>query len=258
MLIVISPAKTLAPHPPKTTRKHTQPEFLDDAAELVGELRDWTPERIAALMELSPALAELNAQRFRTWSLPFDLRNARQAVLTFDGDVYGGLDAPTLDTKQLGYVQKRVRILSGLYGVLRPLDLMQPYRLEMGRPLPNARGANLYAFWGGKVTDSLNATLEELKSKALVNLASTEYFGAVQPARLAAPVITPVFEDWKNGEFKIISFFAKRARGLMARYAAVNGIRRAADLKAFDVDGYAFCKEESDARRWVFRRRAEG
>jgi cytoplasmic iron level regulating protein YaaA (DUF328/UPF0246 family) len=258
MLIVISPAKTLAPQPPKTTRKHTQPDFLDHAAELVGELRTWTPERIGALMEISPALAELNAQRFRTWSLPFELRNARQAVLTFDGDVYGGLDAPTLEGKQLDYLQRRVRILSGLYGVLRPLDLMQPYRLEMGRPLPNARGANLYAFWGDRVTDALNATIEEQKGKALVNLASDEYFRVVQPARLAAPVITPVFEDWKNGEYKIISFFAKRARGLMARYAAVNGIRRAADLKDFDLDGYAYCRQASDARRWVFRRRAEG
>ncbi|HEY5801608.1 MAG TPA: peroxide stress protein YaaA [Burkholderiaceae bacterium] len=255
MLLVISPAKTLTFEAPPVTRKFTQPDFLEQSSELITILRKKRPAQIAELMDLSPALAELNVQRYHDWQTPFDRRNARQAVLTFDGDVYGGLEAPTLGAKGIDYAQKRLRILSGLYGVLRPLDLMQAYRLEMGTRLANPAGESLYAFWGDRVTDALNAQVEELNAKSLVNLASDEYFRVVRPARLTVPVITPVFEDWKNGQYKIISFFAKRARGLMARYAALHGIRTAAKLKEFDLDGYAYCREESDKQRWVFRRR---
>jgi cytoplasmic iron level regulating protein YaaA (DUF328/UPF0246 family) len=178
-------------------------------------------------------------------------------VLAFNGDVYEGLDAPSFTPKQLEYVQSHIRILSGLYGLLRPLDLMQPYRLEMGTRFANARGKDLYAFWGNIVTEALNEVLAAHKAKSLVNLASEEYFKVVKPKLLAAPVITPVFEDWKNGRYKVISFFAKRARGLMARYAAVKGINQPEKLKQFDVDGYAFDPSVSGEQTWVFRRRVE-
>jgi cytoplasmic iron level regulating protein YaaA (DUF328/UPF0246 family) len=257
MLIVLSPAKTLDYETPPTTDIHTQPDFISHSAKLIGELKKLSPAEIASLMQVSDALADLNAGRFASWSKKFTTKNAKQAVLAFNGDVYEGLDAPSFTPKQLEYVQSHIRILSGLYGLLRPLDLMQPYRLEMGTRFANARGKDLYAFWGNIVTEALNEVLAAHKAKSLVNLASEEYFKVVKPKLLAAPVITPVFEDWKNGRYKVISFFAKRARGLMARYAAVKGINQPEKLKQFDVDGYAFDPSVSGEQTWVFRRRVE-
>jgi cytoplasmic iron level regulating protein YaaA (DUF328/UPF0246 family) len=253
MLIVLSPAKSLDLETPPTTQLRTQPDFLDHSAELINRLREFSPDGIAELMDLSDALSTLNVTRYASWTK--DTSEARQAVMTFNGDVYDGLSARTLTPKQLAYTQSRVRILSGLYGMLRPLDLIHPHRLEMGTRLSNPRGKDLYSFWGDTITNALNRTAEEQGADVLVNCASEEYFKSVKRARLAVPVITPVFEDWKNGKYKVISFYAKRARGLMARYAAVKNITNPEKLKAFDVDGYAFEPKDSDQRTWVFRRR---
>ncbi|OWW21610.1 peroxide stress protein YaaA [Noviherbaspirillum denitrificans] len=255
MLIVLSPAKTLDYDTPLTTDEHTLPDFIEDAAELVGMLKKFSPADLSGLMGISDALAVLNVTRFGEWSRKFTKKNARQAILAFNGDVYEGLDAKTLTPKQLAYTQSHVRILSGLYGTLRPLDLMQPYRLEMGTRLANARGKDLYAFWDGRVTEALNKALATHKCKVLVNLASEEYFKVVKPKLLDAEVITPVFEDWKGGRYKVISFHAKRARGLMARYAAAKGLTQAEKLKDFDAEGYAFDEGASTDRQWMFRRR---
>ncbi len=257
MILVLSPAKTLDYESPIAATKHTLPDFIPRSAELVSVLRDMSPAKIGSLMSISDTLAQLNAVRFASWRKTFSETNARQAVLAFDGDVYDGLDARSLNQRQLDWAQKHLRILSGLYGVLRPLDLMQPYRLEMGTRLATRRGKDLYAFWGSEITEALNAALADSKSTALVNLASEEYFKSVRPAELTVPVITPVFEDWKGGKYKIISFFAKRARGLMARYAIDHKITKPEGLKAFDSDGYAYDAAASDAGTWVFRRRAE-
>lgn len=255
MLIVLSPAKSLDYESPLATREHTMPEFVQHSAELIKSLRRLAPADIASLMKISDPLAALNAGRYASWTPQFNSDNARAAVLAFNGDVYAGLDAPTLSAQALSRLQSQVRILSGLYGLLKPLDLMQPYRLEMGTRLANARGANLYAFWGNLVTDRLAGELGKRGSAALVNLASEEYFKVVQPQRLGVPVISPVFQDWKDGRYKIISFHAKKARGLMARYAAVNGISDPEQLKQFDLGGYAYDAVNSDAYRWMFRRR---
>lgn len=257
MLIVLSPAKSLDYETPVKRKNHSLPMFMQDAEQLIEVSRKLDVDQIANLMSISPALAQLNADRFSAWSNTATKENARQAVFAFNGDVYEGLNAGTLGAAQLTYLEKHLRILSGLYGLLRPLDLLQPYRLEMGTRLANPRGANLYAFWGDKVTEALNQQLAEQKSRVLVNLASEEYFKVVKPALLAAPVINPVFLDWKNGRYKVISFYAKRARGLMARYAAVNKIGKAEDLKAFDAEGYGFDAAESDGRHWVFKRKLE-
>ena len=255
MLIVLSPAKSLDYTTPSTTVVHTLPDFIPRSAELIGVLKQLSPDQVSNLMHISDTLAHVNVGRFASWSTQFDQLNAKQAILAFNGDVYGGLDAATLNAKQLTYTQNHVRILSGLYGMLRPLDLMQPYRLEMGTKLSNTKGKNLYAFWDDTVTLALNQELESKKEKALINLASDEYFKVVKPALLNAEIITPVFEDHKNGKYKIISFYAKRARGLMARYAALNKITQAEKLKKFDVDGYKFVGSDGDKGRWIFRRR---
>jgi cytoplasmic iron level regulating protein YaaA (DUF328/UPF0246 family) len=255
MLIVLSPAKSLDLESPPTTLERTTPRFIDDAAALIGVLKPYSPARIGALMAISDPLAVLNVTRYADWHP--DHAQARQAIMSFDGDVYTGLAARTLDAGALAYVQRHVRILSGLYGVLRPLDGMHPYRLEMGTRLANPRGKDLYAFWGERVTGALNADLKDVAGGFVVNLASEEYFKSVKPRLLDVPVITPVFEDWKNGKYKIISFFAKRARGMMARYAAQQRILDPQQLKDFDADGYAFVPEASGEREWVFRRRIE-
>ena len=255
MLIVLSPAKSLDLDSPSTTNQATIPDFIPRAAELIEVLRTYSPGQIAELMDLSDSLSMLNVTRYAHWSE--DHAEARQAIMSFNGDVYAGLDARTLGPDAIGYAQRHVRILSGLYGLLRPLDRMHPYRLEMGTRLKNPRGNNLYAFWGDSVTGALKAQLAETKAPALVNLASEEYFKSVKPKLLSVPVITPVFEDWKNGKYKIISFFAKRARGLMARYAAEHGLTDPEQLKGFDVDGYAFEPSVSSELNWVFRRRQE-
>jgi hypothetical protein len=255
MLIVLSPAKTLDYDTPATTDARSLPDFIEHSSELIGTLRELSPAQIGSLMRISDSLATLNAGRFASWRPKFNAKNAKQAVLAFNGDVYEGLDAPSLSARQLDYAQAHLRILSGLYGVLRPLDLMQPYRLEMGTRLANPRGGNLYDFWGDLVTEALNQESALQKSRVLVNLASEEYFKVVRPKRLNAAVVTPVFEDWKGGRYKVISFHAKRARGLMARYAAVKRITQAEKLKAFDAEGYAFVENASTEHRWLFRRR---
>lgn len=257
MLIVLSPAKTLDYDTPLTTDEHTLPDFIEDSAELVGGLKQLSPADLSNLMGISDALAVLNVTRFAEWSKKFTKKNARQAILAFNGDVYEGFDAGSLTAKQLAYTQSHVRILSGLYGVLRPLDLMQPYRLEMGTRFVNARGKDLYAFWGGQVTEALNKALAAHKRKVLVNLASEEYFKVVRPKLLDAEVITPVFEDWKGGRYKVISFHAKRARGMMARFAAAKGITQVEKLKEFEVEGYAYDERVSTENHWVFRRKLE-
>jgi cytoplasmic iron level regulating protein YaaA (DUF328/UPF0246 family) len=255
MLIVLSPAKSLDLDTPSTTKKTTTPDFLAQSGTLIELLRNYTPAELGSLMELSDALSTLNVARYASWTPELD--EARQAIMAFNGDVYAGLDARSLKPKQLDYTQSTVRILSGLYGVLRPFDLIHPHRLEMGTRLANPAGRDLYAFWGNAVTDALNRAIAEKEAKVLVNLASEEYFKSVKPKHLSVPVITPVFEDWKNGKYKIISFFAKRARGLMARYAAVKGITDPQKLKAFNVDGYKLDKKASNENIWVFRRKIE-
>lgn len=254
MLTVISPAKTLDFDTPPHTRKVTQPQFIDRAAELVEDARSLSPDDIRELMGVSENIAELNHARFMNWTAPFSLENAKQAVLAFRGDVYTGLDADTLSASQLGYAQKHLRILSGLYGLLRPLDLMQPYRLEMGLKFANRGGKNLYEFWGSGITEALNAGLKKSGSPVLVNLASNEYFRAVKSRELDAELITPVFRDLKNDRYKVISFFAKKARGQMARFIIEQELDDVAGLKKFRKDGYRYNARESTARELVFTR----
>ena len=253
MLMIISPAKTLDYESPLATREYTQPKFLDEARELIDQLKELEPHQVSNLMSISDKLGQLNAQRFREWHTPFDLENARQAVLAFKGDVYTGLDAENFTEEDFGFAQKHLRILSGLYGLLRPLDLMQPYRLEMGTKFENRRGKDLYAFWGDTITNTLSNELKE-DDQVLVNLASNEYFKSVKPSKLDARVVTPQFKDRKNGQYKIISFYAKKARGLMCRYAIQNRISDVEDLKGFDLEGYGFSAEHSEGDQWVFLR----
>ncbi|MFO8142880.1 MAG: peroxide stress protein YaaA [Marinobacter sp.] len=253
MLMIISPAKTLDYDSPLATDTYTQPDFLDDACELIDQLKDLEPHQVSNLMSISDKLGQLNAERFRAWSTPFTPDNARQAILAFKGDVYTGLDAESFSDDDFGFAQKHLRMLSGLYGLLKPLDLMQPYRLEMGTRLANPRGKDLYAFWGSKLTEALNQLLAE-DDQVLVNLASNEYFKSVKKKDLEGRLITPQFKDWKNGQYKMISFYAKKARGLMCRYAIQNRITQADDLKGFDLEGYYFSEDQSDKNNWVFLR----
>ena len=252
MLVVISPAKTLDFQTPARTNILSTPGFLEDSQVLIERMRELAPADIAKMMKISDKLSVLNSTRYETWSLPFTPDNAKQAILAFKGDVYTGLDAETLTPEQDKYAQQHLRILSGLYGILKPLDLMQPYRLEMGTKLSNARGKDLYQFWGDKITDSLNAELAQ--NDVLINLASNEYFKSVQPKKLNARIITPVFKDTKHGVQKIISFYAKKARGLMTRYIIENNIANAESLKDFDVAGYQFEANQSSENEWVFTR----
>lgn len=254
MIIVISPAKTLDFETPAITQEHTQPDFLDDSAQLITELRKLEPDQIGQLMSISSKLALLNSNRYYAWKCPFNTDNAKQAVLAFKGDVYTGLDADTMSAAELAFSQSHLRILSGLYGVLRPLDLIQPYRLEMGTQFKNSRGNNLYEFWGEKITQALNQDLEKQATDILINLASNEYFQSIQTHKLNARIITPVFKDEKNGVYKIISFFAKKARGLMSRYIIQNRLSNPEDIKHFDVAGYQFSEEASDKDEWIFTR----
>lgn len=257
MLFVLSPAKNLNEKDPAPIGRHTLPDLLPEAERLMAELRQLAPHQLAELMHVSDKIALLNAERNAAWHTPFTPENAKQAVYMFNGDVYEGLSAETLDSDGIDYLQRHVRLLSGLYGLLRPLDLMQPYRLEMGTPFANRRGKNLYEYWGGTITELLNRTLKEHKAGTLINLASQEYFKAVRPEKLDAGIITPVFKDEKNGQYKIISFYAKRARGLMVRYAAQNAIENAEQLKNFDLDGYQYNAAASNENEWIFQRRAQ-
>jgi len=251
MLIVISPAKTLDFDTAPITTEHSLPRFLKQSQQLIDGLQKLSVADIASLMKLSDKLSGLNMARFQTWSSPFDLDNAKQAVLAFKGDVYTGLDAESLDVAGFEFMQDKLRILSGLYGVLRPLDLMQAYRLEMGTKFANNKGKDLYQFWGSQLRESIEA---ELTDGILINLASNEYFKAVEAKKLKARIITPVFKDWKNGQYKIISFYAKKARGLMSRYIIDQRIDEPEQIKQFDVDGYRFSPEMSEADEWVFIR----
>ena len=254
MLIVVSPAKTLDYESPLAIEKSTQPELTEYSKQLIEVCRKLSPADIASLMKVSDKIADLNVGRFQEWSESFSKDNSRQAILAFKGDVYTGLDAQSFDEQDFDYAQNHLRMLSGLYGVLRPLDLMQPYRLEMGTKLANDKGSNLYHFWGNTITESLNDTIAQQGEGTLVNLASNEYFKAVKTKNLTASVITPIFKDCKNGQYKVISFFAKKARGMMARYIIKNRISDAAQLKKFDVAGYYFAPEESTSSEFVFKR----
>lgn len=254
MLIVISPAKTLDYDTPIRVRDHSQPDFLDDAEALIGELRGLSPPGVAELMGISDKLGDLNFGRYLDWQRPFTQDNARQAILAFKGDVYAGLDAQSLTAADLKWAQNHLRILSGLYGLLKPLDLMQPYRLEMGTRFANKRGKDLYQFWGERITDALNQVLARDKHPVLINLASNEYFKSVMPKKLAAEVITPVFKDWKGGQYKIISFYAKKARGMMAGHIIRQRLKNPEDIKHFEAGGYRYNPAMSSAREWVFSR----
>jgi cytoplasmic iron level regulating protein YaaA (DUF328/UPF0246 family) len=258
MLFVLSPAKALDYDTPVGDVPHTQPLFVKQSSMLIDLLKEKSPQEVASLMSLSDKLAALNVARYQAWSPKFTAKNAKQAVLAFNGDVYDGLDAKTLKPKDLAWAQQHVAILSGLYGVLRPLDWMQPYRLEMGTALPNARGANLYKFWGSDIAAYLNERLADEKTPIVVNLASQEYFKSVDLKTLNARVIECVFEDYKDGKYKIISFFAKRARGLMARYAITHQVKTPKGLEGFNLDGYTFAPEASKPDCKVFRRRQLG
>lgn len=257
MLFVLSPAKNLNEKDPAPVREYTQPALLEQAEILMEEVRRLAPQDIAALMHVSDKIALLNFERNAVWHTPFTPENAKQAVYMFNGDVYEGLDAPSLPADKVAYLQNHVRLLSGLYGLLRPLDLMQPYRLEMGTAFANSRGKNLYEFWGKRITDALNDSLAANSSDVLINLASQEYFKSVDTGRLKAKLITPVFKDEKNGQYKIISFYAKRARGLMVRYAADHSITQPEQLKGFDYEGYAFNAAASGETEWVFMRKEQ-
>lgn len=254
MLMVISPAKTLDFETPAVTSIHTRPDFLNEAETLIEELRALSPPQVSELMGISDKLGDLNFGRYLNWSRPFNTKNSKQALLAFKGDVYTGLDAEHMTEKQLEWAQDHLRILSGLYGLLRPLDLMQAYRLEMGTRFANSAGKDLYTFWGDKITDALNAELISEKNPVLLNLASQEYFKSVQTAQLKAKVITPVFKDWKGGKYKIISFYAKKARGLMSAYIIKNRITKVEKIKQFDSDGYEYNEAMSSTGEWVFTR----
>ena len=254
MLTVLSPAKTLDYETAPITQSATLPRFMDQSALLVEDARGLNPDDIRALMGVSEQIAHLNHERFMNWQSEATSDNAKQAVLAFKGDVYTGLQAETLSEDDLDFAQTRLRILSGLYGLLRPLDLMQPYRLEMGLKFTNQRGRNLYEFWGEQLTDTLNADLVSAKTEVLINLASNEYFKAVKPKLLNADIITPQFKDLKNGQYKMISFFAKKARGLMARYIIDNRITEPEALKSFSEAGYYYSDEQSQGDQWVFLR----
>ena len=254
MLTVLSPAKTLDYETAPITQSATLPRFMDQSALLIEDARGLNPDDIRALMGVSEQIAHLNHERFMNWQSESTSDNAKQAVLAFKGDVYTGLQAGTLSEDDLDFAQTRLRILSGLYGLLRPLDLMQPYRLEMGLKFTNQRGKNLYEFWGEQLTDTLNADLVSAKTEVLINLASNEYFKAVKPKLLNADIITPQFKDLKNGQYKMISFFAKKARGLMARYIIDNRITEPEALKSFSEAGYYYSDEQSQGDQWVFLR----
>ncbi len=254
MLIVVSPAKTLDYESPLPTEQYTFADLTEQSQELIEVCRHLTPADIASLMSVSDKIAGLNAARFEQWSPQFTPENSRQAIFAFKGDVYTGLDAASMSPESLEYAQSHLRMLSGLYGVLRPFDLMQPYRLEMGTRLATPKGANLYQFWGDIITDKINQALTEQGDDILINLASNEYFKAVKPAKVAGTIVTPVFKDQKNGQFKVISFYAKKARGMMARYIIENQITSVDKLKAFDTAGYFFAEDESSATELVFKR----
>ena len=254
MILVISPAKTLDYDSKLPVDNFSMPELLKDSSELIKGLKKKSVDDIKGLMKLSDKLAELNVSRYKEWKTPFTTENARQSMFAFKGDVYVGLDAYSFSEEDTDFAQEHLRILSGLYGVLKPLDLMQPYRLEMGTRFENKRGKNLYEFWGAKLSKILKKELAGMKSNTLVNLASNEYYSAVDEKALGAEVITPQFLDFKNGKYKMISFFAKKARGMMCSWVIKNRITDPEDLVKFDVAGYKFCPERSEQNNPIFIR----
>ncbi|WP_369789026.1 peroxide stress protein YaaA [Rouxiella sp. WC2420] len=254
MLTIISPAKTLDYESELATKRYTQPELLDKSSQLIAIAKKLSPAEISSLMGISDKLAHLNAERFNDWQPDFTPKNARQAILAFKGDVYTGLQAEDFSEKDFDFAQQHLRMLSGLYGLLRPLDLMQPYRLEMGIRLNNPQGTNLYAFWGELLTEKLNTVLKEQGDNILVNLASDEYFKAVKPARLDGEIIKPVFLDEKNGNYKVISFYAKKARGLMSRFIIKERLTKRRQLEEFSLEGYQFDATRSEGNELVFTR----
>lgn len=254
MLVLLSPAKTLDYESSRVTERFSQPELLSESTRLIAYCRTLTPAQLASLMSISDRLAGLNAARFAEWQPEFDLDNARQAILAFKGDVYTGLAVADFSAEDFEFAQQHLRILSGLYGVLRPLDLMQAYRLEMGTRLANERGKDLYTFWGSIITEHLNLALAEQSTPVVLNLASEEYFKAVKPKELSGRLISPVFEDEKNGKYKIISFHAKKARGMMARFLIKQRIDRPEGVLDFAEQGYHYCPEGSTLERPLFRR----
>ncbi len=257
MLAVISPAKSLdfvaKPH----IGAFTLPELIDESEVIITKLKKLKPSKIGLLMGISPKLAQLNFDRYQNWQLPFTPENAKQTVLAFTGDVYQGLEATTLDEEQLQYAQHHLRILSGLHGLLKPLDLIQPYRLEMGTKLPVARKKDLYAFWKNKIAPKVKEAVEASGTNVLVNLASNEYFKSIDAKKTGVEIVTPEFKDMKNGSYKMISFFAKKARGLMARFIIENKISNPHDLRAFDTEGYMFNPHLSEGNTFVFTRDQE-
>lgn len=255
MLIVVSPAKTLDYETPPKTRINTMPDYLEDSQQLINRLRRFSSLDIAELMKVSKKIADLNFDRYETWNKKFTEKNAKQAALAFKGDVYTGLDAESFSAVDFKFAQKHFRILSGLYGLLRPLDLMQPYRLEMGTKLETDRGKNLYEFWGTTITEGINKQLKKIKSSCLVNLASNEYFKSVRPKELDAEIITPEFKEYKNGDYKMIGIYAKKARGMLSRYIIQNQLTDPEDIKSFSEEGYKFNKKLSKGNKWVFTRK---
>ena len=254
ILTLISPAKKLDYGQVAQPLEHSQPEFLDHASELLQDLKAMSPQQISSLMGLSDQLGALNYERYQAWQRPFSPDNAKQALLAFKGDVYQGLDAESMNADDLAWAQNHLLILSGLYGLLRPLDLMQPYRLEMGTKFANKRGSDLYAFWGDLITDKINEQLKDAQEPVLLNLASNEYFKSVHKKNINAPIITPVFMDKKDDKYKIISFFAKKARGLMSAYIIKNRITDVQRIKDFDSAGYSYNSAMSEGDKWVFTR----
>lgn len=254
MLIIISPSKTLDFEKPITNESYTQPEFVKEASILIKPLRKLSVDQLIDLMGISPKLAQLNQERFYLWRPEFTPETSRQAMYAFRGDVYTGLDADSLSPADIDAAQKQVRILSGLYGVLRPLDLIRPYRLEMGIPLSVGKNRNLYEFWQKRITAKTREDLDKSGSNLLINLASVEYFKAIDPKKLKAEIITPEFREAKDGTYKIISFFAKKARGMMTRFILQNGIDSEDQLQTFDKDGYCFNRRLSEMGRHVFTR----
>ncbi len=254
MLIIISPAKSLNFDAPPSHIAHSEGQFLADANTLMQQLRQLSRAELGTLLKISPNLSDLNHTRNQNWQLPFSTSNAKQALLAFTGDVYQGLAVADYSPTDLAYTQDHLRILSGLYGLLRPLDLIQPYRLEMGTKFATTKGANLYQFWDTKITTALNTAISATGSRYLVNLASNEYFKAVKPKQIVVPIITPVFKDFKNGQYKVISFLAKKARGRMSSYILTNKMTNLAALCAYTEDGYSYNEALSSAESPVFTR----
>ncbi len=252
MKIIISPAKSLDFESKATTSLYTQPSFLEDSVKLNKKLKSLSRNKLGDLMKISPALAALNYDRNQHWQPPFSLDNAKQAVYAFTGEVFRGLDVTTLPEEKISLLQNRLRILSGLYGLLKPLDLIQPYRLEMGTRIKVGKADNLYKFWNTDLADALNAEMQE--GDLLINLASSEYFKAVPQKALKVPMITPIFKELKNGDYKIVMTYAKKARGLMVRYILDNNVNSLDELKGFNTEGYGFSETLSTETELVFTR----